>query len=78
MTATQTKCSRAAHSCPKPKKPAKNYIGKFVKLTGYTKAFNSLINFEYKEHAITGNGSYVNMIKLTCEITGGDLIIVEF
>ena len=67
MTATQTKCSRSAHSCPKQKKRAKNYIGKFVKSTGYTKAFNSLTNFEFKAYAMTRNGNYVNILKLTCK-----------
>jgi len=30
-------------------------------LTGYTNAYNSLTNFEYE---VTGNGNYVNLLKL--------------
>ena len=38
---------------------------KFVKLMDHTCGFNDLTNFECKEHAMTGNGSYVYMLKLT-------------
>ena len=39
---------------------------KFLKLTGYNYACNSLTNFEYEAHPITGNGSHthVNPVKL--------------
>jgi hypothetical protein len=37
---------------------------KFVKLTGYTYAFNSLTNFEHVAPAMTGNGNQVNLQKL--------------
>ena len=36
---------------------------KFVKLTGYTYACNSLANFEPEVHAMTGNGNQVNLLK---------------
>ena len=29
-------------------------------------ACNSLTNFQYEVHAMTGNGSYVNLVKLAC------------
>jgi len=35
-----------------------------VKLTGYTNAYNSLTNFEYEVNELTGNGNYVNLLKL--------------
>ena len=38
-------------------KPAKNKIEKFVKLTDHSYACNSLTNFEYEAHTITGNGN---------------------
>ena len=37
------------------KKPAKNYMKKFVKLTNHPYVFNSLTNFENKAHVIFGN-----------------------
>ena len=37
---------------------------KFVKLIGYTYAYNSLTNFESKVHAMTRNGNQVNLLKL--------------
>jgi hypothetical protein len=37
---------------------------KFVKLTDPPYVFNSLTNFGYEVHAMTGNGSYVNLLKL--------------
>ena len=37
---------------------------KIVKLTNYTSACNSWTNFEYDPHAMTGNGNYVNLLKL--------------
>ena len=37
---------------------------KIVKLTDHTSACNSLTNFEYEPHAMTGNGNYVNLLKL--------------
>ena len=33
-----------------------------MKLTGSSCAFNSLTNFEYEVHVITGNGMYVNLL----------------
>jgi len=39
-------------------------LGKFVKLTDYTYACNDLTSFEYEAHAMTGNGSYVNLLKV--------------
>jgi len=38
-----------------------------VKLTGYTNAYNSLTNFEYEVNELTGNGNYVNLLKLAGE-----------
>ena len=38
---------------------------KFVKLTGYTYACNSLTNFEYEAHPMIGNGNHMNLLKLT-------------
>ena len=37
---------------------------KIVKLTDHNSACNSLTNFEYDPHAMTGNGNYVNLLKL--------------
>ena len=37
---------------------------KFVKLTGYTYACNTLTNFEYEVHAMTGNVDQVNLMEL--------------
>ena len=37
---------------------------KFVKLTGYTYACNTLTNFEYEVHAMTGNVNQVNLMEL--------------
>ena len=39
-------------------------MNKFVKLNGYTYGCNSLTNFEYKVHEMTGNGSNVNLLTL--------------
>ena len=36
---------------------------KFVKLIGYSYVCNSLTNFEYKSNAMTGNETYVNVLK---------------
>ena len=49
-------------------KPAKNQIGKFVKLADHTCAFKDLTNFEYVVHAMTKNRN-----EKTREITLGDL-----
>ena len=54
------------HSWAKEQKPAKKLDSKnswnwWIINCG----FNDLTNFECKEHAMTGNGSYVNMLKLT-------------
>ena len=38
---------------------------KYVKLTDHTYACNSLTNFKYEVHAVTGNGNGVNQLKLT-------------
>ena len=40
-------------------------LKQFVKLTGYTCAGNSLTNFEYEAHAMTGNGNHMNMYAKT-------------
>ena len=37
---------------------------KFVKLTDYTYAFNSLITFKYEAQSRIGNGNFVNLLKL--------------
>ena len=52
------------HSWAKQQNHAKNRIQKFVKLTGHTYAYNSLTNFQYEVHAMTGNGNQVNLLKL--------------
>ena len=49
---------------PNVKNPPKMRLRKFVKLTGYTYACNSLTNFESEVHAMTGNGNQVNLLKL--------------
>ena len=49
------------------KKPAKNEIQKFVKWTDRTNAYYDLTNFEGEAQAMTGNGSYLNMLKLACK-----------
>ena len=36
---------------------------KIVRLTDHTYAQNSLTDFEYGAHAMTGNGNYVNRLK---------------
>ena len=38
---------------------------KFVKLIGYSYACKCFTSFEYKLNAMTGNGNYVNLLKLT-------------
>jgi hypothetical protein len=43
---------------------AKITFEKFVKLTGHTYAYNSLTNFQYEVHAMTGNGNQVNLLKV--------------
>ena len=57
-------------------------LRKFVKLTGYTYACNSLTNFESEVRAKTGNGNQVNLLKLASgkirEITSSDLITGGF
>ena len=52
------------HSWDKHQKPAKHYIENFVKLTDHSHACNDLTSFESEAHAMTGNGSYLNMQKL--------------
>jgi len=53
------------HSWAKLQNLAKNRIQKFMKLTGHTYyACNSLTNFQYEVHAMTGNGNQVNLLKL--------------
>ena len=49
------------------KKPAKNEIQKFVKLNDRVYACNDLTNFEGEAQAMTGNGSYVDTLKLACK-----------
>jgi hypothetical protein len=49
------------------KKPDKNEIQKFVQLTARNYACNDLTNFEGEAQAMTGNGSYLNMLKLACK-----------
>ena len=54
---------------------------KFVKLTGYSYVSNSLTNFGYVVHTMTGNGSYLNLQILhgkTRETTLGELILGGF
>ena len=46
-------------------------------MTDYTYACDSLTNFECKTHAMTGNGSYVKLLK-TCEIAFSEVIFGEF
>ena len=53
------------HSWAKRQKPAKNYIKKIVKLTDHSCACNDLTSFEYVENAMTGNRSYVNLLKFS-------------
>ena len=52
------------HRCSNDQKSAKNKITNFVKLTGHTYVCNSLTNFEYKGHAMTGNGTDKNLLNL--------------
>ena len=52
------------HSCAKSQKPAKNCAKKIVKLTDHTYACSSLTNFLYDMNPISGNGNYVNLLKL--------------
>ena len=49
---------------PNDNNPPKMRFKKFVKLTDYTYACNDLTSFEYEAHAMTGNGSYVNLLKV--------------
>ena len=49
------------------KKPAKKEIQKFVKLNDRVYACNDLTNFEGEAQAMTGNGSYVDTLKLACK-----------
>ena len=46
------------------KTPLKIRLKKLVNLTGHTWASNSLTNFEYESHEMTGNRSYANLLKL--------------
>ena len=46
------------------KNPPKMRYKKFVKLTGYTYAFNSLTHLEYEDRGMNGNGNQVNLLKL--------------
>ena len=56
---------RAGHPqlCPMAKTRQKLDLT-FVKLTDHTFFCNILTNFEYGEHAMTGNGNYANLLKL--------------
>ena len=53
-----------------------------MKLTGYTNAYNSLTNFEFEVNELTGNGNYVNLLKLAGkknrEITSSQLFFGGF
>ena len=45
--------------------PAINFdFKKIVKLTDHIYVGSSLSNFKYKANAMTGNGNYVNLLKL--------------
>ena len=46
---------------PNVKNPPKIDLEKIVKLTGHN--YDSLTNFEYEEHAMTGNENHLNMLK---------------
>ena len=48
---------------PNGKIPPKMGFKKFVKLTCYIYDCNSLTNFKFEAHPITGNGSWVNFLK---------------
>ena len=66
---------------PNEKKPPKIRFIKFVKLTGYTYAYNSLTNYEYEGHAMTGNGNDLNLLISPYKISNTDaseLISGEF
>jgi hypothetical protein len=52
------------HGWAKHKIPPKIRFRKFVKLTDHTYAFKNLTSFEYEAHAMTRNGTYVNLQKL--------------
>ena len=53
----------ASHGWAKCQKPTRNEIKKkIVKFTRCTYACNSFTNFEYQDHSMTGNGSYVNLL----------------
>jgi uncharacterized protein YbbK (DUF523 family) len=54
-----------AHNWANFQKPAKHLIGKIVKMTDPTCACNSLTNYKYEGHTMTGNGSYVNLLKVS-------------
>lgn len=52
-----------------------------MKLTGYNYACNSLTNLKFKAHAMTGNKSYVNILKfprIVCETTSAEFIFGKF
>jgi hypothetical protein len=49
-----------SHKGSKYQNAAKILIGKFVKLTGHTYAYNNLTNFKYVAHAFTENENYAN------------------
>ena len=54
----------AAQMLPSNKNPPKMWFIIFVKLTGYTSyACNSLTNFKYEAHGMTGNRNQVNLLK---------------
>ena len=46
-------------------KTRQKLIKKFVKVTGLSYVCNSLTDFEYEVHTMTGNGNHLNMLKFT-------------
>ena len=51
---------------------------KFVKLTGHTCACNCLTNFQYAEHAMTGNGKYELLLKTRELVNCNSLTNLEY
>ena len=57
-------CDRARAAGTNVKKPPKINKKKLVKLTIHTHACKDLTNFQYVVLAMTGNGSYLRLLKL--------------
>ena len=58
------RCCRYSCGTKCRKNQPKMLVKKFVKLTDRTYACKSLTNFQFSAHNITGNGNYINLLKI--------------